>query len=126
MASAEVQLLIFSGRPDPEWAVEGDSLQELVDRARTTIGREPAYPPQRGGLGYRGFIIRHQEEDALDLPRELSVFHGVVTTHPAAQGTHWRDVSGLESWLTEQARDKGYGEILAAADAQPPSDRHPD
>jgi hypothetical protein len=124
MATAEVQLLIFSGRPDPEWAVEGDSLQELVDRARTAIGQEPAYSPQPGGLGYRGFIIRHQE-DALELPRELSVFHGVVTTHPSAQASHWRDVSGLESWLMEQARGKGYGEILAAAGAQPPSDRHP-
>ena len=122
MASAEVRLLIFSGRPDPEWVVEGDSLRELVDRARNAIGREAAYPPQPGGLGYRGFMIRHQD-DALELPRELAVFHGVVTEQPGPKASHWRDIGGLESWLLDQARREGYGEILAAAGVQAPNDR---
>lgn len=121
MASVNLQLLIFSGRPDPAWAVEGDALQTLVERAHAAVGRERAYPPQAGGLGYRGFVIRH-EDDALELPRELVVFHGVVTERPGPRASHWRDAAGLESWLLEQARREGYSEILAAAGAQAPDD----
>jgi hypothetical protein len=124
MASAEVRLLIFSGRPDPEWVVDGASLQELVDRARAVLGRELAYAPQPGGLGYRGFMIRHQD-DALELPRELAVFHGVVTEQPGAKASHWRDVVGLESWLLDLARRDGYGEILAGAGVRVQNDQPP-
>jgi hypothetical protein len=121
MASVDVRLLIFSGRPDPQWTVEGDALQELVERARAAVGGEPACPPQPGGLGYRGFLIRH-DEDALELPRELAVFHGVVAERPGPRASHWRDAAGLERWLLDQARQQGHGEILAAAGAQAPDD----
>jgi hypothetical protein len=124
MASVRVRLLIFSGRPDPEWVVEGESMQALLERARAAVGREPAYPPQPGGLGYRGFVIHHQDE-VLALPRELVVFHGVVTEGPGPRPSYWRDVSGLESWLLDQARRQGYGEILAAAGVQAPDGPHP-
>ena len=77
---------------------------------------------QPGGLGYRGFMIRHQD-NAFELPRELAVFHGVVTEQPGDKASHWRDVGGLEGWLLDQARSEGYGEILAAAGVQAPNDR---
>jgi hypothetical protein len=121
MASAEVRLLIFSGRRDPGWAVEGDALQELVERARAAVGGEPTYPTQPGGLGYRGFLIHH-DDDALQIPREFVVFHGVVTERPGPRASHWRDSTGLESWLQDQARRQGHGEILAAAGVRAPDD----
>lgn len=119
MASVSVQLLIFSGRPDPGWAVEGEERQSLIGRARAAVGHERAYPPQPGGLGYRGFAIRH-DEDGLDFPPELAVFHGVVTERPGPRASHWRDVEGLESWLLDEARRRGYGEILVAAGVEGP------
>jgi hypothetical protein len=114
--SVAVRLLIFSGRPDPEWSVEGDALDALAERVRPAVGRERAYPPQPGGLGYRGFLVRN--EDAIpELPSEFLVFHGAIIERPGAAARYWRDAAGLEEWLLDDARRRGHGEILAAAGA---------
>jgi hypothetical protein len=114
--SVPVRLLIFSGRPDPEWSVDGDALDALAERARAAVGKERAYPPQPGGLGYRGFLVRN-DEAVPELPSEFLVFHGAIIERPGAAARYWRDAAGLEEWLLDDARRRGHGEILAAAGA---------
>jgi hypothetical protein len=116
--SVPVRLLIFSGRPDPEWIVEGDALDALAERARAAVGKERAYPPQPGGLGYRGFLVRN--EAVPDLPSEFLVFHGAIIERPGPAARYWRDAAGLEEWLLDEARRHGHREVLAAAGVWPP------
>ncbi|MEV0413359.1 hypothetical protein AB0I68_21790 [Streptomyces sp. NPDC050448] len=50
-----MELDIFSGRPNPRWALDGEAAEEmwsLVDGL--TPG--PVTPPELPGLGYRGFV----------------------------------------------------------------------
>jgi hypothetical protein len=114
------RLLIFSGRADPEWSFEGEALATLVRLIRDSVGREPAYPPTPGGLGYRGFLVRGDERE---LPRELLVFRGALTENPGPRARHWRDTNGLEAWLISDARRRDHGQVLDAAGApQTPPD----
>lgn len=61
----EVELDIFSGRPNPTWILSEKDEQELLDR----VIAEPEQlspvdsPDELFGLGYRGFIVRHIKED---------------------------------------------------------------
>lgn len=103
------RLLIFSGRPDPEWTIEGDALATLAGLFRESVGKEPGYPPAPGGLGYRGFLLRG---DGRQLPSELLVFRGTLTEDPGPRARHWRDTAGLEAWLLSDARRRDHGPVL--------------
>jgi hypothetical protein len=122
--SVQVRLLIYSGRPDPEWRVEADGLETLSDRVRAAVGKERAYPIEPGGLGYRGFLLRHEETE-LDLPRHLVVFHGVIIERPGPAAKYWRDVAGAEDWLLQEAWRRGHGEILTEASVNAPGESEP-
>jgi hypothetical protein len=111
-----VRLLIFSGRPDPEWDLGAEELKGVLEGVRAVAAGEDANPPPTGGLGYRGFLL---EGPALAEVRTeaATVFRGVVTMLRGQKGTHRRDTGDLERTLLRQARDRGYGDILDAAGA---------
>jgi hypothetical protein len=51
-----VELDIFSGNPNPRWALSDREANDLLDRVMAD--RSLASPPQKvGSLGYRGFVI---------------------------------------------------------------------
>ncbi len=105
-----VRLLIYSGRPDPEWSVGPDELQVLVDLLRRVVGAEEIHPPPAAGLGYRGFLVRGVSVG--DRPTDFNVFRQVVTERLGTRTRHWRDTAGVERWLLEQARRLGHGAVL--------------
>jgi hypothetical protein len=123
-SSVQVRLLIFSGRPDPEWGVDAAALEALSERVRAAVGKERAYATEPGGVGYRGFLLQHEEAE-LDLPRHLVVFHGVIIERPGPAATYWRDVAGVEDWLLEDAWRRGHGEVLAEAGVPEPGRGEP-
>jgi hypothetical protein len=101
-----VELDAFSGRPNPTWDLAPD---EAAEFSRLISGLPPSLRSvDEGNLGYRGFVVR-----ALgDSPREIRVHNGVVRI---AEGGHVRegeDTHRVESWLEEQARRRGYGDVL--------------
>lgn len=100
----KVELEVSSGRPNPTWSLSPDQVEELRRRLR----RLPACPspPEPPGLGYRGFVLKSHEE-ADDLPRRLRVYSGVLSIGEGAGRRHLRDQSGIEDWLTAQARSRG-------------------
>lgn len=110
-SSVIVRLLIFSGRPDPEWTLEGEARDQLLARVREARGKEETNAPPVGGLGYRGFLITPTRPAALDLP-ELRVFRGVLSVGAGPKAPNWRDVTGVEDLLLNQAREKGFGDAL--------------
>jgi hypothetical protein len=107
--SLTVRLLIFSGRPDPEWTLNDQETEQLLGLVRETLGREETNPPPRGGLGYRGFLVRNTQPTFSRL--DFSVFRGVLT-FDGARGVHRKDVAGVEDLLLTQASDRGYREAL--------------
>jgi len=110
-AEGTIRLFIYSGRPDPEWKIEPTERKHLEQLLRGVVNGDEVHPPPPGGLGYRGFLVR-----GVPLTREsasdVEVFRGVVTEHAGRRLRHWRDVSGVERWLLEQARRQGHDKIL--------------
>ena len=108
--STIVRLLIFSGRPDPEWTLDDEARDQMTGRVREALGKERSNPPPPAGLGYRGFLVRTTRPTAS--PPEFTVFRGVLTVGAGPRATHWRDIAGLEELLLTQARERGYGDAL--------------
>jgi hypothetical protein len=106
-----VRLLVFSGRPDPEWALDNDGIATLKRHVGEIIGGEHAHAPALGGLGYRGFLIESHDPD---ISTTMLVFHGVITVEPGAKPEYWRDITGLEEWLFTEAELHEQGDILQA------------
>jgi hypothetical protein len=111
-----VRLLIFSGRPDPEWELDAADMKELLEGVQAIAAGEEANAPPIGGLGYRGFLLQGPAMSELR-SEAVTVFRGVVTLLRGQKGTHRRDTGELERILLRQARDRGYGDALDAAGA---------
>jgi hypothetical protein len=112
-----VRLLVYSGRPDPEWTLEPGEAKELLEMLGAVVGAEEIHPPPAGGLGYRGFLITNAPVGKR--PGEVAVFRGVITERPGRQAAHWRDVRGVERWLLDQARRQGHGAALEGSGEDP-------
>jgi hypothetical protein len=89
----EVELDVFSGRPNPRWTLDPLSSVEL---SRLLSGRSGDAAPER--LGYRGFLV-HLTDDDSDTVR--------VYGEPA-----------LERWLLETGRAHLAPELAAHVLAQ--------
>jgi len=97
-APLELELDVFSGRPNPRWVLpadERDSLINLISSLREAGGPMPA-----GGLGYRGFILR-------DGDREILVYRQLVRVRRGTREDIYRDTAGLEKRLAREAMRRG-------------------
>lgn len=111
--SVLVRLLLFSGRPDPQWSLSEAQIEGLAARLARTIGVEGVEQAATGGLGYRGFLVQNVAGLA-GLPAEFIVFRSILSV-PARPGRHhWRDLAKVEDWLLELARQRGFGQALEA------------
>jgi hypothetical protein len=100
----EIELDVFSGRPNPSWRLtepEAQYLGGLLD------GLPSGASPPQVDLGYRGFIVRRYDANSRALP-ELRIFGGTVSD--GAQ--HQADVSGAEAWLIRNACQQDLGQIV--------------
>lgn len=117
--SVVVRLLIFSGRPDPEWPLEEEMKARLKAGIQAVLREERVEHAPSGGLGYRGFQIRN-EAGIPDLPAEFTVYRGILTEQPGPQAQHRRDTARIEELLLEEARRQGYGDLLDSAGVKIP------
>lgn len=106
-----VQLMVFSGRPDPTYDLTQAETDELATRAQQSIGQQAAEPPPDGDLGYHGFLVTNAAS-VTGMPTEFQVFRSVVTDTSA--GTNWNDAGNCESFLLTTARNHGFGALLDA------------
>lgn len=98
--SAEVELDIFSGGPNPKWHLsEADTtallreLDELPDASPAAVATN---------LGYRGFVVRVRHDG--DETR-LVVQRGTVRAEWDDSTTYYRDIDrALEWWLLDSGR----------------------
>ena len=105
----QVTLDVFSGRPNPSWILSADEAQEL---ARRLHGLPSAVQlPREGDLGYRGFRIVTTPQRS-KLPTEIAVGQNLVTVRDDSGTRHYTDANGIELWLLEQARRRGFGSLV--------------
>ena len=108
--AVEVELQIFSGRPNPTWTLEGAAAEEAVARARAALdGRSIPVAPE-AGLGYAGFRLTIPEGRSR---RSFEVFRGVISDATADHKQHWLDARDLEGFLLDQASQRGFAKLLA-------------
>ena len=110
-----VRLLVFSGRPDPEWVIDTDEDTVIVAklaaaRRGTRLTAAAAARPSR--LGYRGFMI--DRPGATPGTRDVTIVHaGVVNdVRLTGAGVPRADTDRLEDELLAHARRRGFGDLL--------------
>lgn len=107
-AYADVTLDIFSGRPNPQWTLAAEEIAPLLPGpgAQPIAGADE--PP---GLGYRGFLITYVSAET-GVPVQYRAYAGAVTIGSKGEQRILADDKGLELWLLEDARQRGYGDLL--------------
>jgi hypothetical protein len=106
--SLTITLDVFSGRPNPVWTVPEGGATELNDRIHsisTTSNLKPA--GVMGGLGYRGFLVRRNEES-----HPIQIHAGIVDPGHASP-TLIADDREIEKWLLSTAGEHVAAEVRA-------------
>lgn len=104
----QVELDVFSGRPNPVWELS-------VQESREFIHRFQALPPQENvdinnvsiaeGLGYRGMIITRLEHPLAEY-NEVFVSNGIVVANYNDRSKQWIDKNReFEKWLLQTGRE---------------------
>jgi hypothetical protein len=101
----EVELDIFSGRPNPRWMFGGDTAREFLQATRT---KEPAKKREPPDLGYRGFLLRAPDGS------RVRAFQGVLSVEKDSRASAFTDSAGIELRLLAYAREQGLGDLLDA------------
>jgi hypothetical protein len=92
--AAIATLLIYSGRPDPDWSLTAEDLAQLEDIAAGLAPVEGA--PPDGGLGYKGFRVTGPQGT-------WRANEGIVSAPTSAPGTSLADPDRLvERFLLER------------------------
>jgi len=89
----EVELDIFSGRPNPKWTLEPRLEAELCDKLDSLLSDTRGSFPEPPGLGYRGFLIGMETGT-------IRVYRGTVQIGDEVKEDPAR---ALEKWLLETA-----------------------
>jgi hypothetical protein len=94
--ASEVRVDIFSGRPNPVWALTPEDEAELRDRLRTLVAAERQDPPTAElPLGYRGLYVG-LDGDVIHIWRRLV---------RRRTGAYLDPASTLERWLLSRAHE---------------------
>lgn len=95
--SVQVELEVYSGRPNPSWALRADQAAEYRRRL-DALPAAAAAPHADDALGYRGLRVT-------DGAAEVRVARGGVTARRGAETRALRDEGrAFERWLVETGR----------------------
>jgi hypothetical protein len=103
-----VELMVFSGRPNPSFQLTEDQAEEFARRVAALP--RAAVRPTPPGLGYQGFRVT--SDRAGEWPARWTVLNGVCSAEDG--GDSREDTGGVEGWLLELARRHSHGDLLDA------------
>jgi hypothetical protein len=98
--SAEVELDIFSGGPNPMWRLSDADAAALLRE----LEELPEAPPAAiaDNLGYRGFVVHIRHDGGAT---RLVIQNGTVQAFRGDSSTYYRDSDrALEQWLLNSGR----------------------
>ena len=70
-------------------------------------------PPDEGGLGYRGFVMEDSEKIP-GIPSKIRVYKDILTVNENGMESYYKDEKTIETLLIEQARKRGYEDLVDA------------
>jgi hypothetical protein len=108
-APVQVELDIFSGRPNPQWLFPAAAVRRVVEQVMRSPDSFPAPPVP--GLGYRGFIVSNPPGSQL-LPATIRVYNGTISLISRKGGGTIQDSVGLEQELIADATRLGFGSVI--------------
>ena len=101
-----VTLNVFSGRPNPVWVVPDDVANEFDSRMSAISSITRLKPVGLvGGLGYRGFFVRRNEES------QVTYIHGGIVDPGNISPALIANDRELERWLLSTAGDSINAEV---------------
>ena len=104
-----IELDVFSGRPNPSWELTTSESGELLKQLSPLPEADKNKAEFFDGLGYRGFVITVQPADnAGSSPTIFRVFKGFILMNDKV----FSDKNSVEKKLMEQARNKGFADII--------------
>jgi hypothetical protein len=109
-----VVLEVYSGRENPFWTLDENTLQAVNDRLRKVEESSDEATPPPPVLGYRGFRIENLGPGA---PDTVFVGRGTVTLVRGRRAKHRPDTADLESLLLTESASRGFSELLETAGA---------
>lgn len=102
--SLEVEFDVFSGRPNPKWTISGEKAASILRNLGSL--REPGDVPTAVSLGYRGFNLKYGSH-------LVRVFRARIIVLDKKKGAVYLDTLGIEKTLLSEAREQGFGDIVA-------------
>jgi hypothetical protein len=108
-APVQVELDIFSGRPNPQWLFPAAAVRGVVEQVMRSP--DPAPAPPVPGLGYRGFIVSNPP-GSQPLPAAIRVYNGTISLISRTGGGAIQDSVGLERDLIADATRLGFGAVI--------------
>jgi hypothetical protein len=110
---------LYSGRPNPTWTLTEHQVKELRELLAASTRERREQAPSSRALGYTGFTLTNRGK-LEGLPYRVKVYGGVLAVtaenpEPPAERprpVYYADSHGLETWLLEQAKARGYGEAI--------------
>jgi hypothetical protein len=113
-ASVVVELDVFSGRKNPRWRPTEQETERLrAQLAELSPVSEFALDDLQTvpRLGYRGFVLTYRGRNST-VPHRIRVYNAVATVLEPERETYYRGAEDLEKTLLEQARRRGYGDVI--------------
>ena len=101
----EIELDAFSGRPNPRWLASAEDAASLM-RSLSSLPDAP-HQPEPTHLGYRGFIMRYEGQQA-------RVYRGRVFVSAAGTSRTLVDSARIEAHLIADASQRGFNDIVTA------------
>lgn len=113
----QVELDVFSGRPNPQWHLTPEESAEL-NRLLQTLPKDKTGKVSIPGLGYRGFIVT-ATEDGVQECSEVFVFKEYVTAKCNGELLQFVDKERtLERWLLQTGKGRLEDSLYKQIDSQ--------
>ncbi|MEG4092531.1 hypothetical protein [Microcoleus sp. Pol12B4] len=115
----QVEVDMFSGRPNPHWELTVQESQQFTQRLQS-LSTHQGEGAVNEGLGYRGLIVRESGEE-VEGDREIVISNGLIVARRKGKSQQFTDKNRtLEKWLIQTGEgrldDKLYHQISKLAE----------
>ena len=115
----QVEVDMFSGRPNPHWELTVSESQDFAQRFQS-LSTHRGEGVVNEGLGYRGLIVRERAEE-VEGDRKIVISHGLVIARRNGKSKQFIDENrALEKWLIQTGKgrldDELYHQISRLAE----------